>query len=178
MYYNRHDEDRSIGLVLELYNITNDADLIYPLASSNIISTYELRYRFDFPSITSYGLGFATGNSTSQIVNDSIALTETINVSNIEMVGNVDISGGLSVNTITLPTIGDVETSIQGNEDNILTNTNNLTSVQTQVDALINFTGGGVNFRAYSLSSATILSLSLSYFQKTASTNNELAVSS
>jgi hypothetical protein len=49
-----------------------------------------------------------------------------------------------------------VETSIQGNEDNILTNTNNLTSVQTQVDALINFTGGGVNFRAYSLSSATI----------------------
>jgi len=31
-----------------------------------------------------------------------------------------------------------------------------LTAVQTQVDALINFTGGGVNFRAYSLSSATI----------------------
>ena len=27
---------------------------------------------------------------------------------------------------------------------------------QTQVDALINFTGGGVNFRAYGLSSATI----------------------
>ena len=31
-----------------------------------------------------------------------------------------------------------------------------LTSVQTQVDALINFTGGGVNFRAYSLSTETI----------------------
>jgi hypothetical protein len=30
-----------------------------------------------------------------------------------------------------------------------------LTSVQTQVDALINFTGGGVNFRAYTLSDAT-----------------------
>ena len=29
---------------------------------------------------------------------------------------------------------------------------------QTQVDALINFTGGGVNFRAYSLSSSTISS--------------------
>jgi len=48
-----------------------------------------------------------------------------------------------------------VKTSIQGNTDNILSNTNNLSSIQTQVDALINFTGGGVNFRAYTLSSAT-----------------------
>jgi hypothetical protein len=40
-------------------------------------------------------------------------------------------------------------------DSEILTNTNNLTSVQTQVDALINFTGGGVNFRAYTLSNAT-----------------------
>ena len=88
-----------------------------------------------------------------------------------------DVSG-----SITLPIIGDVEDAIQGkqdslvgstniditdgviststvldgiisqNGDNILTNTNALSSVQTQVDALINFTGGGVNFRAYSLS--------------------------
>jgi len=97
VYYNRSGEDRSIGLVLELYNITNDADFVYPLATSNIISTYELRYRFDFPSITSYGLGFATENSTSQIVNDSIALTETIIVSNIEMTGNVSMNNDLSV---------------------------------------------------------------------------------
>ena len=60
------------------------------------------------------------------------------------------------MDAITLPIVGDVKTSIQGNTDNILTNTNNLSGVQTQVDALINFTGGGVNFRAYSLSSVTI----------------------
>ena len=155
VYYNRFGEDRSIGLVLELYNSTNDAGLIYPLASSNVITTYQLRYRYDFPSITSYS-GFADGNSIDDIVNDTIALTETIRLSNIEMTGNVDISGGLNVDTITLPIIGDVKTSIQGNTDNILTNTNNLSGVQTQVDALINFTGGGVNFRAYSLSSVTI----------------------
>ena len=40
VYYNRFGEDRSIGLVLELYNIDNDEDLIYSLASSNVISTY------------------------------------------------------------------------------------------------------------------------------------------
>jgi hypothetical protein len=68
----------------------------------------------------------------------------------------ITTSTDLTSNSITLPIIGDVKTSIQGNTDNILTNTNNLSSVQTQVDALINFTGGGVNFRAYSLSSDTI----------------------
>ena len=65
--------------------------------------------------------------------------------------GDVDITGGLSVNTITLPTIGDVETSIQGNA-------NNLTSVQTQVDSLIDIFSQGISFRAYSLSSATVSS--------------------
>ena len=62
VYYNRFGEDRAIGLVLEIYNTTNDADLIYPLASSNVITTESLRYRFDFPSITSYS-GFADENS-------------------------------------------------------------------------------------------------------------------
>jgi hypothetical protein len=35
-------------------------------------------------------------------------------------------------------------------------NTDNISSIQTQIDALTNFVGGGVNFRAYSLSSDTI----------------------
>ena len=125
VYYNRYNEPRSIGLVLELYNIDNDAGLIYPLASSNVITTYRLIYRYDFPSITSYS-GFATGNSTSQIVNDSIALTETINVSNIEMVGNVDISGILSVDTIT--TTGNVDIS----GDLVVGTTNIITEIGTK----------------------------------------------
>jgi len=40
-------------------------------------------------------------------------------------------------------------------DSEILTNTNALTFVQTQVDSLIDLFGGGVNFRAYTLSSAT-----------------------
>ena len=95
--YNRNDEDRSIGLVLELYNIDNDAELIYPLATSNVITTYSLRYRFDFPSISIYSLGFANGSNTEKIVIDTIALTETISISNIEMTGNVSMNNDLSV---------------------------------------------------------------------------------
>jgi len=96
VYYNRSGEDRSIGLVLELYNTLNDTDLIYPLASSNVITTYSLRYRFDFPSISSYS-GFADENSINEIVIDTIALTETISLSNIEMTGNVSMNNDLSV---------------------------------------------------------------------------------
>jgi len=118
VYYNRIGEDRSIGLVLELYNSTNDAGLIYPLASSNVITTYQLRYRFDFPSITSY-TGFADSNSITNIVIDTIALTETIRLSNIEMTGNVDISGDLSVgNDLTLS-----GTQINFNSDSFISNT-------------------------------------------------------
>jgi hypothetical protein len=69
----------------------------------------------------------------------------------ITITGNVDIPGGLIVDTITLPIIGDVETSIQGN-------TKKLSSVQTQVDSLIDIFSQGISFRAYSLSSATISS--------------------
>jgi hypothetical protein len=96
VYYNRSGENRSIGLFLELYNNKNDADLNYPLASSNVISTYSLRYRFDFPSIDTY-TGFADENSINEIVNDTIALTETISISNIEMTGNVSMNNDLSV---------------------------------------------------------------------------------
>ena len=49
--------------------------------------------------------------------------------------GDVDISGILMVEDVNVK--------------------DTLTSVRTQVDALINFTGGGVNFRAYNLSNAT-----------------------
>jgi len=49
--------------------------------------------------------------------------------------GDVDISGILMVEEVNVK--------------------DTLTSVQTQVDALINFTGGGVNFRAYNLSATT-----------------------
>jgi len=145
------------GLIFELYNSVDDADLLVPLAVTPIITTANYLHRYDFPAITTYTNGFfsTTYQSTTQIpdIGKGQQSTATINDidTDIHINSNVDISG-----TITLPIIGDVKTSIQGNTDNILTNTNNLSGVQTQVDALINFTGGGVNFRAYSLSSVTI----------------------
>jgi len=64
-----------------------------------------------------------------------------------EFADSANITGGLKVDTITTTGILMVEEiNVKGS----------LSSIQTQVDALINFTGGGVNFRAYSLSNATI----------------------
>ena len=150
---------RSVGLTIELYNSVDDPTLTQVLANTIPITdeTKDYLQRYDFPSISTYTNGFfsTTYQSTTQIpdIGKGQQSTATINDidTDIHINSNVDISG-----TITLPIIGDVKTSIQGNTDNILTNTNNLSGVQTQVDALINFTGGGVNFRAYSLSSVTI----------------------
>jgi len=86
--------------------------------------------------------------NASSITTNNLVVNESLNINS-----NVDISG-----TITLPIIGDVKTSIQGNTDNILSNTNNLSSIQTQVDSLIDIFSQGISFRAYSLSSATISS--------------------
>jgi len=57
-------------------------------------------------------------------------------------------AGGTDFKTINYFNHNKLTEDVEGNRDNILTNTNALSSVQTQVDALINFTGGGVNFRA------------------------------
>jgi len=115
------------------------------LASTDEITTADDVYRFDFPAIDTYSGGFSDTNSISQIASETLALKEVVSVC------SANITGGLKVDTITLPTIGDVETTIQGN-------TNNLSSVQTQVDSLIDLFSQGISFRAYSLSSATISS--------------------
>jgi len=68
-----------------------------------------------------------------------------LSVDTITTAGNVDVGGDLLV--------GDVNVA-----NGILTNTNNLSSVQTQVDSLIDIFSQGISFRAYSLSSVTISS--------------------
>jgi len=55
-----------------------------------------------------------------------------------------EMQGGLTCDTITTTGI------IMAEDVNVK---ETLTAVQTQVDALINFTEGGVNFRAYNSSS-------------------------
>jgi len=56
--YNRTNSsysiNRVIGLAIELYNIDNDPNLETPLESTNVITTAEDVYRFDFPAIDTY----------------------------------------------------------------------------------------------------------------------------
>jgi len=70
-----------------------------------------------------------------------------------EYAESANSTGGLKVDTIT--TTGNVDSSVSLMVEKVNVK-DTLSSVQSQVDALIDFTGGGVNFRAYSLSSSTI----------------------
>jgi len=56
--YNRVDSGRSIGLAIELYNRSNDPNLETPLASTEVITTTENVYRYDFPAIHIHYISF------------------------------------------------------------------------------------------------------------------------
>ena len=64
---------RSKGTILELYNDTNDVNLINPLLSTHKIDTEELyhAYRWDFPAIINYN-NFSSSPSTTQIYNGNV----------------------------------------------------------------------------------------------------------
>ena len=87
-----------------------DPYLTQVLASTSGITTYDDEYRCDFPSISSYRGCFSNTNSTTNIASGILALVEVVN----GLTFGSNITGGLSVDTITLPTIGDMETAIQG----------------------------------------------------------------
>jgi len=119
--YNRaNGNDNFIGVAIELYNRSNDPNLETPLSSTNVITTAEDVYRFDYPAIDTYPSGdFSDTDSITQIASETLALKEVVS----EFADSANITGGLSVDTITLPIIGDVETSIQGKQDEITTDT-------------------------------------------------------
>jgi len=100
--YNRQGNfalDRILGLALELYNRENDANLETPLASTKEISSVDkLVYRYDFPAIDTYPSGdFSDTNFITQIASETLALKEVVS----EFVESANITGGLSVDTIT-----------------------------------------------------------------------------
>ena len=85
------------------------------MVTTDEITIAQVVYRYDFPAIDTYDLAFVDSNSISNIVNDTFGTLEVVDFSNPVSINNdVSVTGGLSVDTITLPTIGDVETSIQG----------------------------------------------------------------
>ena len=80
-------------------------------------------------------------NDTGGTIDGSVDITGNLLVGTINIINEIGTkqdeittSTDLISNSITLPIIGDVKTSIQGNTDNILTNTNNLSGVQTRMD--------------------------------------------
>ena len=89
--------DRAIGLFFELYNSTNDPDLTEALANTNVITTGTARYRYDFPSISTY-TDFIGEDSITNILNNTFALTEVANVISFptEITGDVVISGSIT----------------------------------------------------------------------------------
>ena len=100
--------ERVIGLFLELYNSTNDPNLTTPLATTNVITSNVVRYRYDFPSLYTYTGSFATANSTTNIVSNSIASTEEANFTplptftgDLSVTGNETVTGTLSVTEAT-----------------------------------------------------------------------------
>jgi hypothetical protein len=84
--------------LFELYNSTNDPDLTEVLANTNVITSNVVRYRYNFPSISTYTGSFATADSITNIVSNSIASTEEANVFSFstELTGEV-WGGNLSV---------------------------------------------------------------------------------
>jgi len=110
IFYNRQgggatERGRAIGLLLELYNSTNDPDLTEVLANTNVISQGVLVYRYDFPSIDTY-TDFVGVNSITNIVNNSVALAEVANVISFpaEITGDVVISGSITSNGVNINT--------------------------------------------------------------------------
>ncbi len=76
------------------------------MASTNVITTAEDVYRFDFPAIDTYPTGdFSDTDSISQIASETRALKEVVS----EFADSANITGGLKVDTIT--TTGNVDIS-------------------------------------------------------------------
>jgi hypothetical protein len=97
---NTGSSQRIIGLAVELYNSTNDPDLTEVLATTNVITTATASYRFDFSSISTYTGSFATADSTTNIVSNSIASTKEANVISYpaEITGDL-VANGVNINT-------------------------------------------------------------------------------
>ena len=175
LYSRTAGKQYSEGLAIELYKYT---DLTEILATTNIISLKREIYRFDFPSIDTYTGGFATDDSITQIISEGDIVIEDALFTplNVDITGDVVVVGDLTaenlivgstnviteINTkqdiitdgsLTIARTDGLQTALTALQSNIDTNdgstTSSITSLETQVSSLINFSSGGINFRAY-----------------------------
>jgi len=105
LYNRKTSSNRILGLLLELYNSTNDPDFTEVLANTNVISQSGLTYRYDFPSIDTY-TGFVGEDSITNIVNNTFALTEEANFTPLftELTGDVVVGGDLTLDGVNINT--------------------------------------------------------------------------
>ena len=106
LYNRKTSSNRIIGLFFELYNSTNDPDFTEVLANTNVISQSGLTYRYNFPSLSTYTGSFATADSTTNIVSNSIASTEEANFTPLftALTGDLVVAGDMTSKGVIINT--------------------------------------------------------------------------
>ena len=105
--YNMNDRTfgkRIIGLSIEFYNSTLDPGFTKVVAKTDVIFKKSKVYRFDFPSISTYGLGFTSDESISQITTNALQYAPVIydTYNTTEIISNVDISGEMTATDVNI----------------------------------------------------------------------------
>ena len=144
----------AIGLTIELYNTQDDANLLSPLATTPVIERGVSRYRYDFPSIDTYSLGFTTPNTngvypnrTTQITadfedltRDFSTITEEATITNAKVNINTDttIIGEVSCNTLSTTGNASVGGSLFLGDTNLTEDIDGLLTLDTNKRLIIN----------------------------------------
>jgi hypothetical protein len=105
--YNRTGQfnNTTIGVAIELYNSITDPDLNTILATTEVITTAQNVYRFDFPSIDTYTGSFSTADSLTLIPNHTHSIKQVVSVPTppfIEITGDIVASGSITANSAIL----------------------------------------------------------------------------
>jgi len=141
---------RAIGLTIELYNNDTEYDpnLLSPLATTTPITIGRRGYRYDFPSIDTYSLGFADGISVIQIplesidrdIEDSINIEEqpTINKAEVNINTDTTITGEVSCNTLSTSGNATVGGSLFLGDTNLTEDIDGLLTLDTNKRLTIN----------------------------------------
>jgi hypothetical protein len=100
--YDRDDtsNEGTIGLAIELYNSTQDANLTEVLATTAEITTADNIYRFDFPAdLPKYLFGYPTTDTATQIISQTASTKEDVSVStNPTLIkGGLNLTGDLVI---------------------------------------------------------------------------------
>ncbi len=152
--YNRSSNPwalRAIGLAIELYNSINDPDLTEVLATTDVITSGENIYRFDFPSISTY-TEFVGANSITNIVSDTFAETEDAIFTDyaFEITGDVVASGSITAGSVivgstnVITELTSLDTLTASHTEDLATNTANILTKQATITTSTDLTPNSI----------------------------------